>query len=339
MLLFRTVEKKDLEEVHQLALQSGVGITTLPKEESLLAERIAQSVQSIQRKVKHPHDEYYLFVAEDPITQTIVGTSAIEASLGAKSAFFNYRLAKRTRIAKQPNVRSDLTILHLVNDNQQKSELCTLYLQSDYRHSHHGDFLSRARFLFVAQHPERFESQMIAEMRGVSDQQGNSPFWEHVGQHFFHIPFEQADALTITTNKQCIVDLLPEYPLIVQLLHPKAQEVIGKTHPASIPAMRILMREGFQLTDTIDIFDAGPTLQAQKECIKTIQKSTAATFVGCDDSLDTSKMWMIATTQTAMRAACGLAQIAGDEVILNSAVAELLQVKRGASLRLAPLQG
>jgi arginine N-succinyltransferase len=33
-------------------------------------------------------------------------------------------------------------------------------------------------------------------MRGISDEQGHSPFWESLGRHFFKMEFSQADYLT-----------------------------------------------------------------------------------------------------------------------------------------------
>ena len=41
-----------------------------------------------------------------------------------------------------------------------------------------GRLLSKHRFLFMAEHPELFDSTVFAEMRGVSDGNGHSPFYE-----------------------------------------------------------------------------------------------------------------------------------------------------------------
>lgn len=43
------------------------------------------------------------------------------------------------------------------------------------------------RFLFIAAFRQYFSRKVIAEMRGYTDEQGRSPFWESVGRHFFSI--------------------------------------------------------------------------------------------------------------------------------------------------------
>lgn len=106
----------------------------------------------------------------------------------------------------------------MVKDNQGHSELCTLYLEPAFRRNNNGLLLSRARFLFMAHYPQRFASTVIAEMRGISDEQGHSPFWNQVNRHFFHMSFAEADRLRLSTNKQFITELMPKHPLYVQLL-------------------------------------------------------------------------------------------------------------------------
>lgn len=41
-----------------------------------------------------------------------------------------------------------------------------------------------------------FFQTIFAEMRGVSDADGNSPFWKWLQEHFFSIDFTLADYLT-----------------------------------------------------------------------------------------------------------------------------------------------
>lgn len=277
MMLFRSVRKADLNAVYRLAKHSGIGMTTLPKDKEVLERRLEWACASFQKAVNQPVSEYYLFVLEDPATGKIIGTSAIEAAIGHDLPFYSYKVLKRTRISYSLNIRSDYEILSLVNDNQGRSEICTLFLEPEYRHNNNGLLLSRARFLFMAHYPARFASTVIAEMRGISDEEGHSPFWDNVGRHFFHMPFPEADRLTISTNKQFIADLMPRNPIYVKLLAPEAQAVIGKPHQSTVPAMNILMREGFRYNAYVDIFDAGPTIEAPRDQIRTIASSRIMT--------------------------------------------------------------
>jgi len=338
MMLFRSAKKTDLDAIHYLTEHSGVGITTLPKDKDILKKRLEWSCQSFTKSVKHPQSEYYLFVLEDSSNGQLVGTSAIEAKIGHELPFYSYKLSKRTRICHSLNIRSDYEVLSLVNDNQGKSEICTLFLEPAYRRSSNGLLLSRARFLFMAHYPNRFASNVIADMRGISDDWGHSPFWDNVGRHFFHMSFMEADKLTITTNKQFIADLMPRNPIYIKLLSPSAQSVIGKPHQSSLPAMNILLREGFRHNSYVDIFDAGPTIEAPLNQINTVMTSQLLTVKSLSDEV-MSKQYLLSNTRLNFRAA--ISQVILNEgqtdCILSKATAELLSVKRGDCIRVAPL--
>ena len=338
MMLFRSARKNDLEAIHQLAESSGVGMTTLPKDIELLKKRLALSSASFNKKINSPGNEYYLFVLEDPTNGRVVGTSAIEAAVGHETPFYSYKLSKRTRICHSLKIRSDYEVLNLVNDNQGHSEICTLFLDQQHRRSNNGLLLSRARFLFIAQHTTRFAPIIIAEMRGISDDEGRSPFWDQVGYHFFHMSFSEADRLTLATNKQFIADLMPRNPVYVKLLNPSAQEVIGKPHPSTAPAMKILLNEGFRYNQYVDIFDGGPTIEAPRDHIHTVAASRLMTVKNIIDEVS-GKRFLIANTLLDFRAT--IAQVVFNEeqpfCILSHETAALLQIKCGDQVRIAPL--
>lgn len=336
-VLLRNAQITDLDAIHHLALESGIGITTLSKHKAILKTKLALSVDSFEKSLAtQPHDEYYLFVLEDTKTHQVVGTSAIKASLGHHVPFYAYKRIHRTRISHELNISREEDWLIVDNDFQDKSEVCTLYLKPEYRHSHHGRFLSRARFLFMAQYPKRFQSQVIAEMRGMTDEAGDSPFWNAVGQHFFKMSFKKADELTVSTNKQFIADLMPEYPIAVQLLDKQAQAVIGNPHPATKPAMHILLNEGFRYENNIDIFDAGPLLLAVCEDIKTIRFSRTASVIDIHTTLK-APYYIMANTQLNFRSIIGPLICNPSGVMIQQQTAELLQLSRGDEIRFVPL--
>lgn len=339
MMLFRRARETDLDAIFHLAEHCGIGMTTLPKDKELLRKRFAWSCASFEKTVHKPRSEYYLFVLEEPEKGQVIGTSAIEAATGHELPFYSYKLSKRTRICHSLNIRSDYEVLSLVNDNQGRSEICTLFLEPAYRQSSNGLLLSRARFLFIAHYPNRFASTIIAEMRGISDEWGHSPFWDNVGRHFFHMPFADADRLTISTNKQFIADLMPRNPLYVKLLAPEAQAVIGKPHQSTVPAMNILLHEGFRYHCYVDIFDAGPTIEAPRNQIRTLAASRIMTIKSISDEVG-SKRFLLANTKLDFRATVSQAIFNTQQAscIISKETARLLEVKRGDCLRIAPLQ-
>jgi arginine N-succinyltransferase len=269
---FRPVKESDLDALVALSASAGVGLTTLPHDKPLLEQKIQRACHSFQKNVTSPQDELYLFVLEDEAQNKIVGTSAIEASIGFNLPFYTFKKSRHHVFSAHLNLKNEYETLTISNDLEKTSELCTLFLDRDYRKGTNGLLLSRGRFLFMAMMRHRFHEKIIAEMRGVSDEQGLSPFWEQVIKPFFKMSFEKADKLTVSTDKQFIQDLFPPYPFYVPLMPTEAQEVIGKAHKNSIAALNILLKEGFNLTSHVDIFDAGPVIEAVVENIKTISE-------------------------------------------------------------------
>lgn len=338
MMLFRNARESDLDAIHHLAKLSGFGITSLSKDKEVLHKRLKWSCSSFKKTVKAPTNEFYLFVLEDPESSEIVGTSAIEAATGHEVPLYSYKITKQTRISHSLNIRSEDEVLHLVSDNQGRSEICTLFLKPEFRINSNGQLLARARFLFIANYPQRFAPIIIADVRGISDDWGNSPFWDSLGRHFFHMSFVKADDLTITTNKQFIADLMPSSPIYVKLLSPEAQKVIGKPHFSSVPAMKLLLREGFRYNSYIDIFDAGPTLEAAAKQIQTIATNRLMTIKSVSDEVF-STLFIIANTKLDFRSTLDrvIFNEEHDGCIISKKTAELLQVKPGEQLRIAPL--
>jgi arginine N-succinyltransferase len=214
-----------------------------------------------------------LMVLEDSTTGDIVGTCGVLATVGLDEPFYSYHLGTITHASRELGVHNAVPTLILNNDFTGCSEICTLFLEEDFRHSKNGQLLSKARFMFMAQFPERFTEKVFAEMRGVSDENGVSPLWESLGRHFFSIDFKEADELTGQGNKQFIAELMPNNPVYVNLLPKEARDVLGHVHQNTVPARRLLEQEGFRYENYVDIFDGGPSLEARVQDIRAVRDS------------------------------------------------------------------
>ena len=331
-MLLRSARNTDLAAILTLAEESGVGMTTLPKDIFLLKTRLAWSMQSFQSKRKHPDNDYYLFVLEDTATQRVVGTSAILASIGQEPPFYSYELSTQTHTCPSLGLSNNHTILRLVTAHTGQSELCTLFLDPAYRHKTNGLLLSLSRFLFMADFPERFEPTLVAEMRGVSDEHGRSPFWDAVGHHFIPLPFIEADRLTLASDKQFIRDLIPIDPIYVNLLPKDAQDVIGKAHPSTQAALNILLREGFIMTKHIDIFDAGPTITAVRNALRSIAHSRYLKISSISDIIDDTP-FIISNASLDFRATVSELSIKEATCSISKKTAHVLQLTVGDYVR------
>ncbi len=336
VMLFRPINHDDLDSVHQLAESAGFGLTTLSKRKEELAKRTEISLKSFAKDVTRPVSENYFFVLEDTEKKGVVGTSAIEASVGYHSPFYSYRLSKVSKVCQSLNLRLEYQVLLLNNDLQGMSEIGTLFLHPDYRKDNNGLLLSLSRFMFMGVFPQRFSDFVIAEMRGVSDKEGISPFWESLGRQFFQIPFVKADEMSVLTDKQFISDLMPHNPIYTSLLSEEAQEVIGKPHETTKPAMRILEKEGFLYSGNVDIFDAGPTLKAQTKQVRTIRKSKRINIHSVIDEVQ-AESYMLSNLDIDYRATRCEVLLSEKGCIISKEVAENLKVKVDDEIAILPL--
>ncbi|MEM5550616.1 arginine N-succinyltransferase [Pseudoalteromonas neustonica] len=290
MMILRPIQQCDYPALLKIAHESGHGFTSLPNNEALLQKKIDHSVSSFAKSASQPGDEGYLFVLEDSETGEVVGTSAIEAAVGLDDAFYHYHLSKAIHSSRTLNVYKAVDILTLCNDYTGATELCTLFLKDGYRKNNNGKLLSKARFMFIKQHRERFAETVIAEMRGVSNENGDSPFWQWLEEHFFSMDFPTADYLTGIGQKVFIAELMPKYPIYVNLLSKDAQAVIGQVHDNTRPAISLLKSEGFTFNGYVDIFDAGPTVEAKVDNIATVRNAKNFTVKIGENSGETSVM-------------------------------------------------
>lgn len=335
MIIIRPIRDGDYDALHRIAIESGHGFTSLPVNEELLKRRISHAEVSFNSEVNQPGNEGYLFVMEDTDTGEVVGTSGIEAAVGLDDAFYHYHLGKVVHSSRELNIYNTVETLSLCNDYTGASEICTLFLGENHRKNANGRFLSRFRFLFMAEHTERFSETVIAEMRGVSDEDGSSPFWKWLEEHFFSLDFPTADYLTGIGKKVFIAELMPKHPIYVNLLSPEAQQVINKVHPKTVPALRLLEAEGFARRGYVDIFDGGPTVESQTALVKTIRQSQKCQVI--IDNVSSDNRYIICNTKVAdFRAtqASVLLRETANQVVLTQAVADALMVNEGDWVRL-----
>lgn len=271
----RTVRMDDVDALAALALLTGGGMTNLPPNRDALAEKVTWSGRSIAAEVTAQDNHFYMLVLEDPSAGAVLGTCSLYSRLGAHWPFYSYKISRVAHVSRDLDRSFSTDVLHLVNDFDGASEVGGLFLHPDARSGGFGQLLARSRYLFIAQHRQRFGARVVADLRGWTEE-GASPFWEAVGQPFFGSDFLTADLHNAMHGNQFIADLMPRYPIYASMLPAAAQAVIGKPHPGSLPAKAMLEKEGFVFDGYVDIFDAGPTLHIRTDEIRTIRESSLA---------------------------------------------------------------
>lgn len=332
MLVVRPAEIDDIDALFELIQLSELGLSTLKISRPLLAERIDESVRAFSKKTARPAGQPYVFVMEDLARHKLVGTSAIYSKVGGFQPFYSYEVKFESRSSGTIGVAREIPYLSLHTTHDGPTEIGSLFLSPDYWGSGHGRLLSLSRFLFMAGFPQRFERETIAELRGDVHSDGYSPLWEALGSHFFRIEYPRAESLTLE-SKKFIAELIPQHPIYIPLLPKEAQEAIGKVHDRTIPALKLLEREGFTIQNFVDIFDGGPTVQCETASIRTIRDSRVVRIGDLRERVSGNHL-LISNCSLEFRCVEAAAEWTNDdEVVLDNVTGLRLELKVGDSVR------
>ena len=333
MFIIRPIQAKDIDGLMELLEKSGHGLTSLPRDPEVLKRRIRMSERSFAHREEVPRGEDYLFVMEELFTGKIVGVCAIISKIGGFEPYYFYRVEKTHHESKLIHVKNDITSLHFHFIHNGPAEICSLYLHPEYRNAQNGRFLSLSRFLFIAENRKYFEDQVIAEMRGMVNDSGHSPFWDAVGKNFFKIDFPTADYLSVK-NKKFIEEMMPKTPIIANLLPEDAEFVIGKVHPNTEPAKRILEQEGFRFSGLVGIFEPGPVLIADLDNIRSIRESVVGEIAEITDKTFKSEIFIIARMSSNFRAVLGgVVKLKSGGYKISGVAAAALKLRLGDKIR------
>lgn len=286
----RAARDEDLQHLYEMAKLTGGGFTNLPPDKPALRAKLDRSHEAFARTDEDAEvDDLFVLILENVETGEVRGTCQIFTRVGMKWPFYSYRIGTVTKHSQELKRTFRAEILSLVNDLEGCSEVGGLFLHPSERAGGLGLLLARARYLFIAQHRARFADRILAELRGVIDEAGGSPFWDGVAGRFFGMNFQQADEFNATHGNQFIADLMPKHPVYTAMLSESARAVIGLPHPSGRAAMRMLENEGFAFESYIDIFDGGPTMTARTDQVKTVREaqhaSVAAIVAGGEPAL------------------------------------------------------
>lgn len=329
----RPAELSDFDALRAMAVESGPGFTSLPVDEEILRKRLLKSVDSFGGRLDQPEYGKYLMMLENVETGEIGGCSAVKAGIGVSSPFFNYRIITLAQASQEADRRFDMDALILTNEFVGFTEVGTLFLREEHRGAGVGRLLAQSRYMLMSTRPHWFGEMVIAELRGVVSHEGETPFWECLGKHFFKMSFPQADYLSATTDNQFILDLMPKYPIYVDLLPPEAREVIGRCHVDGVPAFKLLEWEGFRFEKVVDIFDGGPIMQAPRSMIRTTRESRVVEMEVGDA---TGQSGIVASTQLEDYRASLIdgATIGENRFVTTADTLEKMKLKRGDKARI-----
>ncbi len=279
----RSATCADLQPMYEMAKLTGGGFTNLPPDRAALAAKLERAQQAFAGNDDAEEDRLFVLMLENVETGDIRGTCQIFTRVGTRWPFYSYRIGTMSKRSEELNRTFRAEILNLVSDLEGASEVGGLFLHPLERAGGLGLLLARSRYLFIAAHRALFADRILAELRGVIDDAGGSPFWDGVAGKFFGMSFQEADEFNALHGNQFIADLMPKHPVYVAMLSDHARAVIGVPHPSGRAAMRMLEQEGFAYENYVDIFDGGPTMTARTDQVRTVRDARRDTVVEIAD--------------------------------------------------------
>ncbi|MEA3010599.1 MAG: arginine N-succinyltransferase [Sphingomonadales bacterium] len=326
----RAARNEDFHALYEMAKLTGGGFTNLPADRGALVEKLIRSERGFAAEVTEPGEQLYVFMLENAETGQIRGTCQIFGMVGIDAPFYSYRVSTLTQTSKALGQTFRNEMVTLTTDLEGSSEVGGLFLHPGERAGGLGMLLARSRYLFIKLHRERFAKRVIAELRGVIDEKGGSPFWDAIAGRFFGMTFQEADEFNGAHGTQFIADLMPKTPIYTAMLPESARAVMGVPHPSGRAAMKMLEREAFQFDCYIDIFDGGPTMTAPVDQVRTVRESRELVLEKVADGVAGTNMMLAKGRLNDFVACCGDVAISPDETAtVSRATAALLGLEPG----------
>ena len=331
MKVVRPATMDDLAAIKKMAASSSGGIVSLVNDTERLLQKLELSRLSFSIEPLRPNGELYFFVMEESETHEVVGCCATLSKTGGYIPQVVFRIEQD--VAAGPHLSYDrpISALHIHEIYDGPAELCTLFLFRDHRASGLGKLLSLSRLLFLGLHERRFDPMIQAHLRGVHDDKGASHFWLSIMSHFF-TPFNADRVYTLRAEDPALFHaLMPHYPIYINLLQESVQDVIGKTHPHTVPAEQLLAEEGMSFASQVDLFDAGPYVAAPIKSLRIVRERASASCSPLVQGAATGPRGLISNHGLAgFRAA--LAPLIFDDngaILLKEEVMRALLIERG----------
>ncbi len=333
----------DLQPLYEMAKLTGGGFTNLPPDRRALRAKLDRSHSAFARADADAssdasvRDELFVLVLENTVTGDVRGTCQLFTHVGQSWPFYSYRIGQLTQHSKELSRTFRADMLSLATDLEGSSEVGGLFLHPGERAGGLGLLLARSRYLFIKTHRARFADRILAELRGIIDEAGGSPFWDGLAGRFFGMNFQDADQFNAINGHQFIADLMPKHPIYTAMLSESARAAIGLPHPSGRAAMRMLENEGFAFENYVDIFDGGPTMTARTDRVRSIAEARDATVaaIGARGSIDGGTQSLVATGSLAAFC-CGFGDVSvgdpgagADTVIVSAECAETLGIAAG----------
>jgi len=273
VFLIRSVREDDLEPLYRLS--ELVYFINLPSDKELLKEKIQTSIKSFGDEIEDKFEREYIFVMENLLDHTLVGSSMVIARHGSPtSPHMYFKLKEIQKYSESIHAGFIHKLLRLSFDYDGPTEIGGLVLVPELRkhRAKLGRQLSYARFLFIKMRRRWFKNYILSELMPPLTESGESVLWESLGRRFTNLSYQEADLLS-RKNKEFVTSLFPRGDIYTCLLSGDARDAIGKVGAEAGPVKHMLENIGFRWREHIDPFDGGPHYWAETDKILPIRQA------------------------------------------------------------------
>lgn len=129
-MIIRPVQRSDLSALYHLAKCAGTRLTTLPVDGNFLSERIEQACKTFEYRCACSDADYLFVMVND--AGDVIGVTGIAGEVGVVELWYTYHVKTLERRSDALGVTVKHQTLNL-SDNEESTELCSLFLHPDYR--------------------------------------------------------------------------------------------------------------------------------------------------------------------------------------------------------------
>jgi arginine N-succinyltransferase len=340
MLLLRDAQRSDLASLARLA--KVLNSVNLPDDERALSRIIDRSVRSFAGQIRDPLGRHYVFVAEEPRTGRIVGTSMVIAQHGTRESpctFFH--VSEREHYSSSIDRHFRHKVLSLGYHFDGPTEIGGLVVDPALRGggAKAGKQLAYVRFLYMAMHPDRFRHTVLAELMPPLTRDGRSLFWEAFGRRFTDLDYQTADKLS-RENKEFIQQLFPPVDVYATLFPERVQRHLGAVGPDTEPIRHLLEKIGFSFVSRIDPFDGGPHYEAKLASVTLVRAHRRVRLADAPVA-GAAEERLVATVRRGrnrFRAVRCASRLEGDALAIPASARDLLEASPGDRLHAIPFE-
>ena len=322
--VIRLAAPGDLAGFFELAKLTGPGFTTLIADE----KKLTQLLEASERAAKGEPGSIMLAL-EDLSTGRIAGCAAVKRGGKKRAGFANFQV-QRDKAGKPQS----LTITDAYRD---LTEIGGLFVHPDYRSMGVGKALAQSRYLYVAAAPQTFGAQLFAELRGVIDEDGVSPFYDAACKPSLRMTFAEADRLCAAGENDRLVAGLPKAPISTKGFPAEAISAIGGCHTSGRAAQAMLAREGFRFEGVVDLLDGGALVAVETAALASLKESRLLRIKPSGLFPKTASLLFATAQPDGFRCVAGRGAIIENMVMCCPETAAALEVAEDAIVRVTPL--